>query len=319
MDLENWMECLKDELCDRKLSEIVIPGTHDSGSYCITRKSKRTELLPNLYCLNSLVDVVGAVWSRTQDFSIADQLCFGVRYIDLRVFLDRDTNIKYLVHGFEAGELFEELENVLKFVQLHPGEIVILDMNHIYKCNNSDICSMLKRVEEMFGDKLCPPSPPDTCVPTYGEMIKAGKRVIVAVTEKPEMFMSNYKHSSVRCQFSWVWSSETNVVSPWANTTDVSTLRRYLERTMALPRLANSVHVTQTILTPTMSDTLHGLYSFPHNLQQMAEQLNPHLPAWFQDFRKNFNLNIAIVDFLAPTLINQLINLNLNREEMMRH
>ena len=40
MDLENWMECLKDELCDRKLSEIVIPGTHDSGSYCITRKSK---------------------------------------------------------------------------------------------------------------------------------------------------------------------------------------------------------------------------------------------------------------------------------------
>ena len=63
---------------------------------------------------------------------LQDQLCFGVRYIDLRVFLDRDTNIKYLVHGFEAGELFEELENVLKFVQLHPGEIVILDMNHIY-------------------------------------------------------------------------------------------------------------------------------------------------------------------------------------------
>ena len=40
MDLENWMECLKDELHDQKLSEIVIPGTHDSGSYCITRKSK---------------------------------------------------------------------------------------------------------------------------------------------------------------------------------------------------------------------------------------------------------------------------------------
>ena len=49
------------------------------------------------------------------------------------MFLDCDTNIKYLVHGFEAGELLKELEGVVKFVENHPGEIVILDMNHIYK------------------------------------------------------------------------------------------------------------------------------------------------------------------------------------------
>ena len=66
-------------------------------------------------------------------------------------------------------------------------------------------------------------------MPTYGEMIQSGKRVIVAVTEKPEMFMSQYRHSSLKCHFSWVWSSETHVVSPWANTTDVSTLKAYLE------------------------------------------------------------------------------------------
>jgi hypothetical protein len=49
------------------------------------------------------------------------------------VFLDHDTNTKYLVHGFEAGELFTELESVQEFVETHPSEIVILDMNHIYK------------------------------------------------------------------------------------------------------------------------------------------------------------------------------------------
>ena len=40
MDLENWMGCIKEEIKDKKLSEIVIPGSHDSGSYCINRKSK---------------------------------------------------------------------------------------------------------------------------------------------------------------------------------------------------------------------------------------------------------------------------------------
>ena len=56
-----------------------------------------------------------------------------MRYVDLRVFLDSDTNTKYLVHGFEAEELFKELGNILEFVDTHPSEIVILDMNHIYK------------------------------------------------------------------------------------------------------------------------------------------------------------------------------------------
>ena len=31
-----------------------------------------------------------------------------------------------------------------------------------YRCKNSDVCSMLKQIEEMFGDKLCPPSAADT-------------------------------------------------------------------------------------------------------------------------------------------------------------
>lgn len=31
-----------------------------------------------------------------------------------------------------------------------------------YRCSNSDVCSMLKQIEEMFGDKLCPPSNAET-------------------------------------------------------------------------------------------------------------------------------------------------------------
>lgn len=40
LDLENWMGHMKDEIADKKLSEIVIPGTHDSGTYSITSESK---------------------------------------------------------------------------------------------------------------------------------------------------------------------------------------------------------------------------------------------------------------------------------------
>ena len=54
-----------------------------------------------------------------------------------------------------------------------------------------------------------------------------------------------------------------------------------------------------------------SIYPAADFLFQLAEILNPHLPDWFQEFKKDYNLNIAIVDFLTPTLINQLVNLNL--------
>ena len=61
-----------------------------------------------------------------------DQLVNGVRYLDLRVLLDSDEEKFYLVHSFEGGEFWKEMEGVVEFVQQHPTEILILDMNHIY-------------------------------------------------------------------------------------------------------------------------------------------------------------------------------------------
>ena len=40
MDLANWMDDMKEEIKDKNLNEIVIPGSHDSGTYCINSKSK---------------------------------------------------------------------------------------------------------------------------------------------------------------------------------------------------------------------------------------------------------------------------------------
>ena len=40
MDLANWMDDMKEEIKDNNLNEIVIPGSHDSGTYCINSKSK---------------------------------------------------------------------------------------------------------------------------------------------------------------------------------------------------------------------------------------------------------------------------------------
>ena len=60
----------------------------------------------------------------------------GVRYIDLRVILDKDTDTFFMVHGFESAPLLDELRIIADFILKHPSEVLILDMNHIYQLVN---------------------------------------------------------------------------------------------------------------------------------------------------------------------------------------
>lgn len=305
-----WMGQLSKWINDKKISEIVLPGSHDSGTSCINYKSKATDELPDFgCCLNPIVKVVGAVWSRTQQWTIREQLEHGVRYLDLRVYLD-DDNIFYLIHGLEANPFYEELAAVKDFVECNPTEVVVLDMNHIYRSEEEDCVRCFREIESLFKGKLCiPPTvTPDQACPTYAEMLEAGTPVIVA---SADMRGQHFGHRELQAQFSWLWSSETNIVSPWANTTQIPALKMYLQETMSEPRAQCCLHVTQAILTPQLAETLLGLFVKPHNLEQLAEELRPELPGWIKEF-STLRLNVFIMDFIDRDIIRQLIDLNVS-------
>ena len=100
--LPKWMSLIDDSA---KLNEIVIPGSHDSGSYNM------------LY--------VG----ETQKFSIDKQLKLGVRYFDIRI---ANNDGKYqifhdIINGVEAEGIFVDIANFLKD---NPSEVLLLDFQH---------------------------------------------------------------------------------------------------------------------------------------------------------------------------------------------
>lgn len=115
-DTAEWMSYLQD---DSYLSEITIPGTHDS-------------------CAENVA--LGYVM-RCQDTSISKQLENGYRYLDLRVAMDEtdDGNKIKLVHNFidchKSGSLFSDnlyfedvCGDIYKFLQKHTSETVIVNI-----------------------------------------------------------------------------------------------------------------------------------------------------------------------------------------------
>ena len=109
--LGDWMGRLDGKL---RLSEINIPGTHDSATQYI----------------------FPAYFLRDQDTGVQEQLENGYRYLDVRVALDKDGKELKLIHAFgtcrrgaalwsKALSYDDFCDAALAFLDAHPGETVI--------------------------------------------------------------------------------------------------------------------------------------------------------------------------------------------------
>lgn len=123
-DMSRWMAMIDDRA---KITEIAVPGSHDSGSYNMPYVAE------------------------TQDFGFAGQLARGVRYFDVRV---GNFDGEYLMfHGPVSGPKYSEvLADIKAFLDENPTEFLILDYQH-FKNDSEEVT--FKMLEEAVGtDRL---------------------------------------------------------------------------------------------------------------------------------------------------------------------
>lgn len=102
---ENWMEKVPD---DRPLSQLAIPGSHDSGA----RYS------------------VGDLSGQCQDSSIGEQLLYGVRFFDVRLYNYNDS--LYVCHSFidENLAFSDFVRQATAFLASYPKEGLLVSIKH---------------------------------------------------------------------------------------------------------------------------------------------------------------------------------------------
>uniref|UniRef100_A0A8C6GQ33 PI-PLC X domain-containing protein 2 n=1 Tax=Mus spicilegus TaxID=10103 RepID=A0A8C6GQ33_MUSSI len=136
-------------------------GSHDSFSYWVDKKSPvgpdQTQAVIRLAQI-SLVKKLMKKWSVTQNLTFREQLEAGIRYFDLRVSSKPgDTNQEiYFIHGLFGIKVWDGLMEIDAFLTQHPQEIIFLDFNHFYAMDESHHKCLVLRIQEAFGNKLCP-------------------------------------------------------------------------------------------------------------------------------------------------------------------
>lgn len=140
-----WMTNLFNNLAPfrtRPLSQITLPGTHDSGCY---------------------VDRMTNLLSRTQTQDIAGQLAGGIRYFDIRPRRASDGRF-WTYHGpaYWGGPLDGEggiLQQVAGFMaELAPTdrELAILNVAHFKSFSAEDHVALIEQIVATLGDHLLP-------------------------------------------------------------------------------------------------------------------------------------------------------------------
>ena len=111
-----WMKHVDDPTY---VKEIIMPGSHDAGSY-------------NMNWLGE-----------TQQFNIANQLNLGVRYFDIRVNKKENGDLVIFHSVIDGVDFLPILESFRNFIIENPSETILIDFQHFKGGSQEDVYKLI--------------------------------------------------------------------------------------------------------------------------------------------------------------------------------
>lgn len=120
---QNWVYQLYQNRGHTTLRQMVIPGTHDSGTYNISASS---DVAPDGNSIFNIAKEAAAEWGKTQSYDMKTMLEKGIRHFDLRIKKHKGEFV--IVHGLVGMKVKDVLDQVQTFADQHPKEPIILEV-----------------------------------------------------------------------------------------------------------------------------------------------------------------------------------------------
>ncbi|GFU90404.1 hypothetical protein TNCV_1328581 [Trichonephila clavipes] len=251
-----WMYEMKDVIGNTTLKDLMIPGTHNAGSYEAYRPERNTAKVRYQMC---------------HDEDVFNQLVYGNRFLDFRVIFQHVAGSKekfWITHNIlrTNNSVREVLSQVKRFLD-NTNEIVIIDF-HLFYMGFIDSWvddrhkELMKIVLGTLGHYMIPTSYEYTT--PLNEIWKSNKRLLVGYASKQGI--------------------ESNLLYPgvfhlWGNKETRPELEEFLNRNMCLFR-HRGLWSAMAELTPTTSGVLIDKYG---GLRSLAQEVNIYVTKWFRD------------------------------------
>jgi hypothetical protein len=292
------------QIKNRALTEIFIPGSHDSATYNLEytiAKGQGFSTGLNVISGRAGIGHMLKQWAQAQEESVLAQLEGGIRYLDLRVIYRDSEKQFYTVHGLYGPSLSDILSQITQFIKQNPKEIVIIqvgDLRHMPR-GIQDHQELISLLQNTFGDKLIPKSlglhaPMET-------IWKQGKQLVLI-----------YNNNTVAKRYDTIFSNKS-IDSFWANKNSVPELRKKLsERLLKRQKKNNQLYVIQSQLTANRRSIAKSFVSFKkhfNSLKDMAQGVKKEFPDMLAEWAK-YGPAIVQLDFVGKSTSEAVVKMN---------
>ncbi len=289
----HWMRDLPEEIKARRLHQLLLPATHNSGAYKVDYTSSfemKSKLYRSLNWVCRHIKILGkfiAGWTKTQHYSIQEQLAIGVRSFDFRVSYSKGQF--YLTHTFNCSPLGQALEEIRLFMENHPEEVLIIRSKPDWEHREGMEGDASKRYAELvlahLGNLLCPPKESFDASMTLLQMAQSGQRIVF-------------------CHENFFWD-KTLFPDQWDDTSDLKEKQKALEASItAYKAQKDSANALLFTLTPQKKDIALGLFRSKNSLEKMNLSIQKVIPSYLDRLE---NVTEAVGDFITPDIASQII------------
>lgn len=347
-----WMQDIAPSIENRKLTHLIIPGTHDSGTYGINVGSSYSPDSPISGGLadggaeaaamagTGVLDAVPVVgffasifldakaspnsikqtfvnWAIAQGWDFGQQLRAGIRHFDVRVCKNPNGQF-WIVHSLYSVPVAVLLDAVSEFLTLNTQELLTLDINHTIDMTSADDQALIGQITAALGPWLASSAAfqPDSTVSAF---LSTPARIVLT-------YYFN-KRPAVGGPAIWQEHQDAPTVPPgakalpipgpmnsqqWPATTNLGELTTKLSGYIA-SRAPNQLFVLQGIFTPGNSQIATGIVGGVHTLEAFCAPATQAVISWLPGWAPN--LNIVIVDHVenAPDYVRTVIRLNIEQ------
>ena len=306
-----WMNDYQATLESKSLSQLTLPGTHDSGTYAYAGMPDPGEAV--LDVIMAELGLIGLAswaallsWTITQERTFQQQMEDGIRYLDIRT--DNDDGTLKIVHGVMppcpklvvgegSGNSKGVVQDVRDFLKGRPREIVIMDFQEFQNMDKDSYTTLLTSIKDDLGPYLLGPEVSDGkstlttplktvwgTNPQHGQVI-----VLIDRSESALIDSTGLWNSSV------FWDRGQWIASPWANTDDTAILRNFLY-------MENPCHLTAAGMIAVLQGQLTTITNVDlSSLKSAASRSNPQLVSWLKTGTLGSQWNVTIADFYNNT------------------
>ena len=295
VDLRNWMHILPHEIKQRPLNQLCIPGTHNSASHDCSHRNGLGKDAERI--LKYLPAKLIQRWAKCQRVSPLQQLNDGIRYLDIRLSMNR--GVVNICHGLNSISWDELISELNEFILSTRSEVIILDVNHLYGFNQlgDHIFVIESMITKIGRNKIANRSLNPTL--TLQELMDNGIRLVFI-----------YENAPIAKDYD-VWDLG-QIQSPWPNSSNFDHVYKVIH-TGLKTRHFSSLHVCQFVYTVGHSEIITSLVPFsktPKTIMEFGAKLTLNTHEYLAEMKSRPNI-IIVDDYrlngnsFVSTIVNQ--------------